>query len=174
MTQHDEQETLSQVSQRGVPNAEYLLQSGLLLGFSGENSGGSARLWAPYFQQNGVTAGSGASESWERHPCQRSCAATTVPCWELKSKTPALKRPVRLSFGRGSGNLTEQGESWRAGQGEHSSSVGAHNGVPVAAATREDIVHGPECACAPRAEPLAANEFKIHHQGRGQVAISAR
>lgn len=83
-------------------------------------------------------------------------ALPTVPCWETESKTPALKRPVRLSFGRGPGNLTEWGELQRAGQGEHSSSVGTHNGVPVAVATREGIVCGPKCACAPRAEPLAA------------------
>lgn len=156
-----------------MPNAESLLQTGLCLGSQGRILG--------VLRGSGPRTSSRMGQLWVQVPARagnvtpgNGAAPAAVLCWEMQSKTPALKRPVRLGFGRGSGNLTEQGELWRAGQGEHSSSVGAHNGVPVAAATRDGIVCCPKCACAPRAEPLAANEFKIHRQGRGQVAISAR
>lgn len=148
------------------------------------SSGADAASWGSQGRIRGVLWGSGSCASSRTGgpragvPARAGsitraggAAPAAVPGGEQGSEAPALERPVRLSPGRGSGSLAEPGESWRGGQGEHSASVGAHNGVPVAVATREGIVRGPQRARAPRAGPSAAGEFQIHRQGHRREMI---
>lgn len=136
-------------------SAKYRTPLTNLLGLTRENSGGSVGVQALYFQQNGATVGSGAGGSWEHHPCQWICSDNSAVLGIVK-QNPNTEKASEAQLWQRVGKSRRAGRSVGSRPRGTQLQCGAHNGVPVAAATREGIVCGPQCAWAPRAEPLAA------------------